>query len=202
MDRAAAVRARLIHLLEPERRRPTARIDEVLVGAVAARLIPEHRPPERHDLGGNGRTRDDQQALDRRRVGGEAKPSGNCRDLAGQLDVARAHPAVVVGARDQTHGHAVVMGQRHLSKLAGRQRLSLCAQDDTLVGVLDEPRTADGGGFERRSLQDNVDTGFRRPVCRLFANIHLRRHSGEHSLPEIHARAIAPPRARSCSRGL
>ena len=37
-----------------------ARIDEVLVGAVAARLVPEHGPPERHHFGGGWRARDDQ----------------------------------------------------------------------------------------------------------------------------------------------
>src|SRR5918992_1166208 len=50
MDRATAVRSRLIHRLEPERRPKIVRIDEVPVGAVGARLIAKDRPPERHDL--------------------------------------------------------------------------------------------------------------------------------------------------------
>src|SRR5262249_18045205 len=48
VDRATAVRARLIHSLEPEPWRSTTRIDEVLVGAVAPGLIPEDGSPERH----------------------------------------------------------------------------------------------------------------------------------------------------------
>ena len=58
-----------LHLLEPESRPPTARIHQVLGGTVAARLISQRGAPERHHLGGRVRTRDDEQALNRRRVG-------------------------------------------------------------------------------------------------------------------------------------
>ena len=108
MNRAAAVVARLLHLLEPERRSPTARIDEVLRGAVAARLIPESRAPERHHLGPIGRARDDKEALDLGRVRGESQLSGGRGDLAGKLDVGLAHSGVVLSDREHAHGHAVV----------------------------------------------------------------------------------------------
>ena len=39
------------------------RIDEILFGAVGARLIPERGPPERHHRGGIGRARDDKETL-------------------------------------------------------------------------------------------------------------------------------------------
>src|SRR5919204_1113004 len=108
VDRATAVPTRLTHSLEPERRSTTVRIDEVFVGAVATRLIPEHGAPERHHLGGNGRARDDEQALKRRRVGGETKRPGDCGDLAGELDVTPGHPGVVVADREHANGHTVM----------------------------------------------------------------------------------------------
>ena len=108
MDRAAAVRARLLHLLEPERHRATTRIDEVLGGAVAARLVPEHGAPERHHAGPIGRAGDDEKALDRRRIRGEAQLSGGRRDLARELDVTLEHPAVAFDERDHAHRHTVV----------------------------------------------------------------------------------------------
>src|SRR5207245_5318319 len=77
VDRAAAVWTRLIHLLEPQRRPATVGVDEVLAGAVTARLIPEHGAPEWHHLGPNRRARDDKQALNRRWISMEAQPSGS-----------------------------------------------------------------------------------------------------------------------------
>jgi hypothetical protein len=71
-------------------RAPTARIHEVL-GGTAARLIPERGAPEWHHLGDGGRARDDEQALNGRRVGRQAQPPGSGRDLACHLDVAPAH---------------------------------------------------------------------------------------------------------------
>src|SRR5256885_186823 len=48
--RAAFVRARLVHMLEPEGWSPIVRVDEVLVRAVRPALIPEDGLPEGHDL--------------------------------------------------------------------------------------------------------------------------------------------------------
>src|SRR5258705_8698883 len=61
MDRAATVGAGLLHLLEPERDAPVARIDEVFGGTVATGLIPEPGPPERHHLGDSWGARDDEE---------------------------------------------------------------------------------------------------------------------------------------------
>src|SRR5213592_4453567 len=47
VDRPAAIGARLLHLLEPERRSSAARIDEVLVRRVAAADVAERSLPER-----------------------------------------------------------------------------------------------------------------------------------------------------------
>src|SRR5262249_49734545 len=93
-----------MHLLEPERRPPTARIEEVLVGAVAPRLIPENCPPEWQHLGGNGRAGDDKQALDCRRVGREAQPPGAGRNLPGQAAAPPPHPPDAAGDRNQGAG--------------------------------------------------------------------------------------------------
>src|SRR4030095_1550071 len=87
VDRATAVAARLFHLLEPESRPPTARIHEVLGGTVAARLIPERSAPERQHLGGRARPRDDEQALNGRRIGRQAPPTGGPRGCGGALSV-------------------------------------------------------------------------------------------------------------------
>ena len=108
VDRASAVRARLIHPLEPQPRFPAARIDEVLGGTVAARLVPQRGAPERHHRGGRRRARNDEDALHRRRVGRQPQPSGGRRDPASHLDIAPAHPVVVVGVCDQAHSHPVV----------------------------------------------------------------------------------------------
>jgi hypothetical protein len=108
VNRAAAVRTRLIHPLEPESRPPTAWIHEVLGRTVAARLIPERGAPERHHLGRRDRVRNDEQALNGQGVGRQAQPCGGRGDPAGHLDVALAHPVVLVGVRDQAHGHTVV----------------------------------------------------------------------------------------------
>src|SRR6266850_2478202 len=108
VDRTAAVLARLVHLLEPERDTAKVRIDEVFGGTVATRLVAEHGLPERHHPGSIGRAWDDEQALDHRWVGSEAQLSGGSRDPAGQHQIALAHPAVVVGEGDQAHGHALM----------------------------------------------------------------------------------------------
>src|SRR5207247_10816403 len=96
MNRPAAIPARLLHLLEPEWHPPVARIDKVLRGAVATRLIPQHSTPERHDLGAGGRARDDKKAMDRRRVGREDELASSCRVLAGHVDMALDQPALVL----------------------------------------------------------------------------------------------------------
>ena len=80
--------------------------DEVLIGAVRARLVAECRPPEGHYIGDDRGARNDQQGLDRGRVGGHALLARHGGDLPGQLDVTLAHPVVVVGDRDEAHGHA------------------------------------------------------------------------------------------------
>ena len=82
-------------------------IDEVLVGAVGTRLVPEDGLPERHHGRGVGRAGNDEHALDRGRVGGQALVTGNRGDLPRQLQVAPAHPVVLVRRREQSHGHAV-----------------------------------------------------------------------------------------------
>jgi len=66
---AVALRARRVHLLEPERRLPAARVDQILVGAVAAVLVAEHGTPERHHLGADERVDRDLDGLHRGWVG-------------------------------------------------------------------------------------------------------------------------------------
>ena len=102
-----ALGTRRVHPLEPERRPAVARVDQDLVGAVGAVLVPEHGPPERHHLGADQRVDRDLDGLELGRVGGEAQLTGHRRELPGHLEVAAAQ-AVVVGDRDQPHGHAPV----------------------------------------------------------------------------------------------
>jgi hypothetical protein len=66
----------------------------------------EHGPPERHHLGADQRVDRDLDGLEHGRVGGEAQLAGHRRDPPGQLEVAPAQAVVVVGDRDQPHGHA------------------------------------------------------------------------------------------------
>ena len=91
-------------------RRPAraARVDEILVGTVAARLVPEDGAPERHYRSCVGRARDDEQGLDHRRVDGDAQLACGRRDLAGELDVAPAHAVRVLADGDEPYGHAVL----------------------------------------------------------------------------------------------
>ena len=107
MDRPTAL-ARLIHPLEPEGRSSAVRVDQVLIGTVAARLVTEGRTPERHHLGGVGRPGDDEDVLDGRWVGHEPLLASHRGDCAGHVDIALGHPEVVVRDRDQAHRHAIV----------------------------------------------------------------------------------------------
>ena len=107
MDRAAAIRARLLHPLEPERRPPVLGIDEVLVRAVAPQLVAERGPPERHHRADIRRAGDEQHVLDKVRSAVAPSWRASAADPPGNVDVALAHRAVVVRDREQPDGHAV-----------------------------------------------------------------------------------------------
>ena len=107
MDRAAAIRPRLVHLLEPERRVAVARVDQVLVRAVRPRVVAKDRSPERHHRGGIRRSGDEEGGLHRRRVGSQPQFPRRRRDLASDQHVTLGHPAVLGFLRDQADGHAV-----------------------------------------------------------------------------------------------
>jgi hypothetical protein len=68
-----ALRARRVHFLEPELWSAAVRVDQVLVGAVAAELVAEHGAPERENLGNDQRVDRDLHGLDGRGVGGGAQ---------------------------------------------------------------------------------------------------------------------------------
>jgi hypothetical protein len=75
-----ALPARRIHPLEPQRRPAAVRVDQVLVGTVAAVLVTEHGTPERHHLGADERVDRDLDGLHRGRVGGHAQRSSQHHD--------------------------------------------------------------------------------------------------------------------------
>src|SRR5262249_38854999 len=89
VDRAAAALARLVHSFEPECRPATVGIDEVLARRVGTRLVPEDRPPERHDLSGVRGARDDRHGLDGGRVRGQPLLARHRGDLPRQVHIAR-----------------------------------------------------------------------------------------------------------------
>src|SRR6266566_4347724 len=80
--RATSVRARLVHAFEPEPRASIVRIDQVFFGRVDTRHVSEHGPPEGDHFGGGRPARNDDQALDRRRIAVETELCRRGGDLA------------------------------------------------------------------------------------------------------------------------
>ena len=88
MDGPRTIGPQLVHLLEPEGRQASVRIDQIFVWTVRPSIVAEHALPERHDPAPVGRARDDREALDRRWVGGEPHLAASYRDRLCLVEVA------------------------------------------------------------------------------------------------------------------
>lgn len=78
-----------------------ARVDEVLVRAVGASLVPEHGRPERHHVRAGQSVDGHLDGLDLRRVGGQPLLAGQVRDPRRQLDVWMMRTGVADGRGDR-----------------------------------------------------------------------------------------------------
>ena len=91
---AVALRARCIHLLEPERGAAAVRIDAVVV---EPRLVAEHCLPERLHRGDVERVDRDLELGDGRWLRGDSELRGDRRDRPGKVYIAGGEPVGVVG---------------------------------------------------------------------------------------------------------
>ena len=100
---AVALRARRVHLLEPERRPAAVGIVKVFA---AHGSVSEHCAPERHDVGSDKCVDRDLDVLHGGRVNRKATFACQGRDRPRELDVAQAEPLRVMCP--QSHSHARV----------------------------------------------------------------------------------------------